>query len=161
MISRTSEYAIRSLSFMASRPRGEFHLALDMARELGIPAAFLGKVLQPLVVRGLLSSQRGRGGGFRLAQPPEQITLLSIVQALDQNEHGNSCSCPSAKLPNGHCCLLHTEQQKHEQAFHGFLEHTTLAAMAQSCTFPAQPASALPSHGSGNNAPVRLASSFS
>ena len=65
MISRTSEYAIRSLSFMASRPRGEFHLALDMARELGIPAAFLGKVLQPLVVRGLLSSQRGRGGGGR------------------------------------------------------------------------------------------------
>ncbi|MFM7280976.1 MAG: RrF2 family transcriptional regulator [Planctomycetia bacterium] len=157
MISRTSEYAIRSLSFMASRPRGEFHLALDMARELGIPAAFLGKVLQPLVVRGLLSSQRGRGGGFRLAQPAEQITLLSIVKALDQNEHGSDCGCPSAKMPDAHCCLLHTEQQKHEQQFHSFLERTTLAEMAQSCTFPAQPAAALPS---GNGA-VHLAGAFS
>lgn len=144
MISRTSEYAIRSLSFMASRPRGEFHLALDMAQELNIPAAFLGKVLQPLVVRGLLSSQRGRGGGFRLAQPPEQITLLSIVQALDQDGHDHGCGCPSAKLPNGHCCMLHTEQARHEQEFHGFLERTTLAQMAASCPHPAEPAAALP-----------------
>lgn len=131
MISRTSEYAIRSLTFMASRPPGEYHLALDMAQELGIPAAFLGKVLQPLVMRGLLHSQRGRGGGFRLAKEPAQISLLDIARSLDQ-ESLRPQSCPSNLSGDGSCCLLHTEKVAHERAFQQFLERTNLAQMAAS-----------------------------
>lgn len=133
MISRTSEYAIRSLTFMASRPPGEYHLALDMAQELGIPAAFLGKVLQPLVMRGLLHSQRGRGGGFRLAKEPVQITLLDIVRSLDQ-ESLRPQNCPSNLSGDGSCCLLHTEKVAHERAFHQFLQRTNLAEMAASAS---------------------------
>ena len=48
MISRSSEYAIRALTYMALQEADTFHLAQDMARELSIPPAFLGKVLQPL-----------------------------------------------------------------------------------------------------------------
>jgi Rrf2 family protein len=147
MISRTSEYAIRSLTFMASRPPGEFHLALDMAQELGIPAAFLGKVLQPLVMRGLLHSQRGRGGGFRLAQDPAQISLLSIVRALDQ-EDLRPQNCPSNLSGDGSCCLLHTEKVAHERAFQQFLERTNLAQMAASASLGKRiPVAALSSTG--------------
>jgi Rrf2 family protein len=132
MISRTSEYAVRSLSYMASRPRGEFLLALDMARELGIPAAFLGKVLQPLVLRGLLTSQRGRGGGFRLAKAPEAITLLAIVQALDQEEQAAADGCGPQSPADGACCVVHAEKRRHQREFRDFLERTTLAEMATS-----------------------------
>ena len=61
-IARSSEYAIRALTYLASWEGDGYCLARRMAEDLGIPAPFLGKCLQPLVVRGLLASQRGRCG---------------------------------------------------------------------------------------------------
>lgn len=80
MLSRPSEYAIRTLTFLAGEPRGIHFMARDMGSRLGIPEKFLAKVLQPLAARGFLHSLRGRNGGFALARDPAQITLLQIVQ---------------------------------------------------------------------------------
>ena len=58
-----------------------FHLAREMSEVLGIPAPFLGKILQPLVMRGVLESQRGRNGGFRLLGDPSEVTLMQIADS--------------------------------------------------------------------------------
>lgn len=83
-ISRASEYAIRAMTQMARLPEDRFVLSRDLARDLGIPAPFLGKVLQQMVARGMLVSQRGRNGGFKLAQPAGSISLYEVV---DSQEH--------------------------------------------------------------------------
>ena len=132
MISRSSEYAIRALTFLATESDGRHHLARDMAERLGIPAPFLGKVLQPLVLRGLLTSQRGRGGGFRLAKAPEAITLLAIVQALNHEEQAAADGCGPQSPADGACCVVHAEKRRHQREFRDFLERTTLAEMATS-----------------------------
>ena len=82
-ISQSSAHAIRVLTFLAQQPAGEFQLVRRLADALELPAPYLAKILQPLTNRGLLESQRGRGGGFRLARAPAELSLRQIVDALD------------------------------------------------------------------------------
>ncbi|HXQ28928.1 MAG TPA: Rrf2 family transcriptional regulator, partial [Gemmatimonadales bacterium] len=56
-------YAIRALTFLAERPRGEFSQVRDIAIGEDIPAPFLGKILPDLVRAGLLRSSKGPHGG--------------------------------------------------------------------------------------------------
>lgn len=126
MISRSSEYAIRALTYMAQQGTGTFHLAQDMARELGIPPAFLGKVLQPLVTRGILASQRGRGGGFRLARPPAEVTLADIIATQENLERSRQCVLGQGLCSDEHSCPLHHEWRSRTDSFLAKLDHMTL-----------------------------------
>jgi Rrf2 family protein len=126
VISRSSEYAIRSLTYMAQQGAGSFHLAQDMAQELGIPPAFLGKVLQPLVTRGILASQRGRGGGFRLALPPGEVTLADIIATQENLDRSRQCVLGQGQCSDEHSCPLHREWRSRTDSFLAQLDRTTL-----------------------------------
>jgi Rrf2 family transcriptional regulator, iron-sulfur cluster assembly transcription factor len=127
VISRSSEYAIRALTYMAQQEAGRFHLAQDMARELSIPPAFLGKVLQPLVTRGILGSQRGRGGGFRLALPAEEVCLAAIIATQENLERSRQCVLGQGQCSDQNSCPLHKEWRTRTDSFLAHLEHTSLA----------------------------------
>jgi len=83
--SRSAEYAIRSLVYLARIPEGKFAMARNIAQEEKIPAHFLAKILQELARKGMLSSNRGPSGGFSLRIPAAKIKLLDLVEALDGN----------------------------------------------------------------------------
>ncbi|MEP0846344.1 MAG: Rrf2 family transcriptional regulator [Phycisphaerae bacterium] len=105
MISRTVEYALRAMVWLASSPdRAQTTRAVAQATQ--IPASYLSKVLQTLVDAELLSSQRGLGGGFVLARPPERILVLDVVNAVDPIRRIRTCplrlSAHSVRL-----CALH------------------------------------------------------
>ncbi len=127
MISRSSEYAIRALTYMALQETATFHLAQDMARELAIPPAFLGKVLQPLVTRGILASQRGRGGGFRLIRPADQVFLAEIISTQENLERSRQCVLGQGECSNEHSCPLHHEWRSRTDSFLEQLAQTSLA----------------------------------
>ena len=57
--------------------------AVQISESTGVPVEYLRKVLQRLSRARLVASERGRGGGFRLARPAERITLLNIVEAIE------------------------------------------------------------------------------
>ena len=82
-LSRASAIAVFAVTLMAETEGDEPRQGRDLAEELGVPPDSLLKVMQQLVRSGLLSSSRGRAGGFRLARPPESITLLNVVEAVD------------------------------------------------------------------------------
>ena len=81
VITRATEYAIRTVIYLAQQPKEEIVLKKDICRTQEVTPAFLTKILQPLIKVGIVSSQRGVGGGFLLAKDPAQITLLDILQA--------------------------------------------------------------------------------
>lgn len=82
-LSRASAIAVFAITLMAETEKDEPRQGRDLAEELGVPADSLLKVMQQLVRSGLLLSSRGRAGGFRLARPPENISLLDVVEAVD------------------------------------------------------------------------------
>ncbi len=91
IITRATEYAIRAVLFMASKPRGELVLKKDICREQDITPAFLTKILQPLIKLGIVGSHRGVGGGFYLMKDPADITLLDVIKAEEGPLYLNLC----------------------------------------------------------------------
>jgi Rrf2 family protein len=126
MISRASEYAIRSLTYLSMQQPGTYHLARDMAQRLGIPAPFLAKILQPLVARGLVESQRGRSGGFRLAQESAEITLFQVVDAQEHLGKVRQCMLGQAECSDERACPLHHYWKRTSDEYLAVLASTTL-----------------------------------
>lgn len=91
VITRATEYAIRTVIFLAQQPLDEIVLKKDICRTQDVTPAFLTKILQPLIKAGIVSSQRGVGGGFLLAKDPAGITLLDILQAEEGPLKLNHC----------------------------------------------------------------------
>jgi Rrf2 family protein len=87
LLSRTAQLALAALPLLDPRgPSGPGRLTRDLASEAGLPAPFLAKVLERLAETGILRSRRGRGGGFVLGRPAEEITLADVVLALEGKE---------------------------------------------------------------------------
>ena len=126
-ISRSSEYAIRALTYLAANKDQErYFLVRDIAEELSIPAPFLGKVLQPLVSRGLLASQRGRRGGFKLLGSAKEVTLFEIVDAEDHLGRPRQCFLGQAECSDERACPMHEYWKGSHSKFLDELANTTL-----------------------------------
>ncbi len=82
-ISRSAEYALIAVGYIAGNHKDGAILATRISEEYSIPLVYLVKILQQLVRTGVLRSKRGPRGGFFLARPAEHITLLQIVEAVD------------------------------------------------------------------------------
>ena len=107
LYSRSAEYAIRSVAHLAALPPGEYALAKKIAAETGIPSHFLAKILQDLARDGFLKSSKGPGGGFRLGQPAEEISMLRIVEAIDGAGRFDRCIGGSPECSERVACGMH------------------------------------------------------
>lgn len=83
MLTMKTRYALKALGILAERGQGQATLIADISDREGIPRKFLEAILRELRQHGLLLAQRGRGGGYRLSRPPEEIALAEIIRALD------------------------------------------------------------------------------
>jgi len=81
-LTRAARYAIAAISFVAAQKTNAPIASHVMAQARGIPERFLLKVLKPLVSAGILTSLKGPNGGYALARPATQITLLDVVEVI-------------------------------------------------------------------------------
>jgi Rrf2 family protein len=75
------DYGIRALLALAAA--GAPQTAESLAGEQGLPPRFLGAILADLRRAGIVASQRGAEGGYRLAREPDAITIADVIRALD------------------------------------------------------------------------------
>lgn len=107
VITRATEYAIRTVIYLAQQPKEEIVLKKDICRTQDVTPAFLTKILQPLIKAGIVSSQRGVGGGFLLARDPGEITLLDILQAEEGPLKLNHCLVENGRCFRDSHCSAH------------------------------------------------------
>jgi Rrf2 family nitric oxide-sensitive transcriptional repressor len=105
MISQTVEYALRAMTYLASLECGATETSERIARQTKVPGGYLSKILRDLVVAGLISSRRGPNGGFSLARPPDAVSLLDVVNAVDPI--ARITKCPLGNPAHVHLCPLH------------------------------------------------------
>jgi Rrf2 family protein len=127
VISRTSEYAIRALAYLGTLKTRDWKLSRDIAEELGMPSPFLGKVLQTMAAVGIVESQRGRGGGFRLLRPARMVSLYEIVEPIDHLGDRRMCVLGQKLCGDEHACPLHEPWKRSRETFLAALRKTTLA----------------------------------
>jgi Rrf2 family protein len=82
-LTRAASYAIHALVYRASQKHNRPIASHHIAHARGIPERFLLKVLKPLVSARVLLSIKGPNGGYRLARPAGDITLLEVLEAVD------------------------------------------------------------------------------
>jgi len=107
LFSRQCEYAIRGVIFLALKQPGEWTSIKDLSARLDVPYHFLGKILQSLVRKGLLDSQKGPSGGFTLAVPAKDISLFRIIEAVDGPGFSEHCVLGFPECGGKNPCSVH------------------------------------------------------
>ena len=79
----STEWLLHSVTSLSMLGPGQVASAAQLSEHYDVPAAYLAKQLQTLVRAGVLSATTGPRGGFRLARPADEISLLDIVEAVD------------------------------------------------------------------------------
>ncbi len=126
--SNACDYAIRAAVHLAEHPDTLVALK-DITREESIPAPFVGKILQALVRADILQSVRGPRGGYALAHPPDRITLLMVVRAIDGTKALDGCVVGLGHCSSDMLCPLHDAFAPVRASIRACLEDTTLAEM--------------------------------
>jgi Rrf2 family protein len=82
-LSRTVEYAIQAMVQLAGYSQVAPVPCSRLAADGQMPERFLLQILRTLVTHGMLNSTRGVDGGYSLARPADQISLLEVIEAMD------------------------------------------------------------------------------
>lgn len=136
LFSRQCEYALQAVLYIALKPVGEMTSIKELTRKLRIPYHFLGKILQNLAGRGLLTSNKGPGGGFALALPASEITLFHIVEAIDGTEFMRSCVLGFPDCSGANPCAVHEKWGALRDAIYQMLVSKNIAQMATEMNKP-------------------------
>lgn len=99
-LTKRGDYAVRAMLALARADQGERLPVPRIADEMAIPVHFLPQVMGDLVRAGLVSATPGRGGGYRLARPAAEISLLDVVEAVEGDSRRRTCI-----LRGGPCAL--------------------------------------------------------
>lgn len=103
--SRTVSSAILALSCL-SRCGKSYYRSLDISRCTGVPQTNVARIMHLLRQAGIVEARRGVGGGFTMARPPERISVLEIIRAVDQNLENRRCLLGLPRGPEDRCCPL-------------------------------------------------------
>jgi Rrf2 family protein len=131
VITRATEYAVRTVIYLAQQPQDEIVLKKDICRTQEVTPAFLTKILQPLIKAGIVSSQRGVGGGFLLDKPAEEINLLDILQAEEGPLKLNHCLVDATFCERDSYCAAHEAWHEAQAAMVEILRHQNIAILAK------------------------------
>ena len=106
-LTREGDYAVRAMLALAAHESVEPLSSRRIAMEWGIPARFLVKVLGRLAEGRLVTATIGRNGGYRLARPAREISLLDIVLAIEGPPADTRCVIRGGPCAPDGRCLVH------------------------------------------------------
>jgi Rrf2 family protein len=126
ILSRTTEYALSVLAFMATRNQ-KMYAAEVLHQELKIPRQYLRRLLTDLSKKGFIISTRGRSGGFVFARDMSTINIAQIIDALEGADAMNTCLLGFTACIAGHPCVMHDLWAESRSKVIETLTRTTLA----------------------------------
>ena len=125
-LSKTTEYALRTLAHMAAQ-KSSTCSADFLHRELHIPKKYLQKLLTSLSRKGLITATRGRNGGYVLAKRSTRIYLSDIIDAVEGFRSSPSCFFGFKQCALENPCALHGVWTEAERAVITALSSTRLS----------------------------------
>jgi Rrf2 family protein len=132
MFSKSCKYAIRAVLYLAINTDKEVKLGVEeLASTLDVPKHFLGKILQQLAKNNMVSSTKGRNGGFYLSKKNKAQNLLTVIKLIDGKGIFTDCILGLANCSNEKPCPYHDSIQKVRQEFLLQLKDETIAASAK------------------------------
>lgn len=132
MFSKSAKYAIKAVIYLALHTDEENKvLVRDMHREVNVSESYLAKLLQDLSRHGVISSSKGRGGGFYLSAANRKHTLMDVIKVIEGPEPIHACVLGISSCDSDNPCALHHLVGPGKMAFNRVLETTTLDAVVE------------------------------
>lgn len=127
---RRSDYGIRAMLYLA-RHDGNRVKSSEIAEAMDLPKDFLHQVLQGLQRTGYVNSRPGRTGGYQIARPPEAVSLLDVIEAVDGPLDPGECALNGFPCHWVEVCAVHTVWTEARDALRGKLDSASLAELAE------------------------------
>ncbi len=110
MFSKTCEYAIKALIFIAQKTNNERKVGIrDVAEGIDSPEHFIAKILQTLSKRGFVNSSKGPNGGFYMDENTLEVTLADVVKEIDGDKILYGCGIGLKQCSETHPCPIHND----------------------------------------------------
>lgn len=134
-LSLRGEYALRALLVLGLEYGESVVRIQTISQHQNIPKRFLEQILNDLKSAGIVQSRRGVAGGYRLAKPPEAITLAAVVRHVEgalapvscvSERFYEKCSCPDESR-----CAIRSAMKEIREAVVRVAERVTIAELCQ------------------------------
>jgi Rrf2 family protein len=144
-LSLRGEYALRALLVLGLHYGEDVVRIQTISDQQNIPKKFLEQILNDLKSIGAVSSRRGADGGYRLARPPQNITLAGVVRHIEgalapvscaSDRFYERCTCPNEAL-----CPIREVMKQVREAVVTIMEQVTVADLVEKARKLAEPAS--------------------
>lgn len=129
-LTKRGDYAVRAMIALA-RDGAELQSARTIAAEMAIPPRFLPQVMGDLARADLVEGVTGRSGGYRLAAAAADISLLTIVEAVEGTSRRETCVLRGGPCGRDAACAVHAAFCAAEEAMIGELDSVTLADVSR------------------------------
>lgn len=128
---RPVEYAIRALIYLAQLPKGRRATAEEIAQAEDLSAHHLSKILNTLVRKKAVETQRGPGGGYQLVRDPALITLWELMGHFSSQEAIEQCAIGWEACTDERPCPLHDRWVELRSEVHLYLQTVTIADLVE------------------------------
>ena len=142
------EWALHCCAVLAVVPPDQGLTAAKLSEFHGVPGAYLAKHLQALTRAGVFEAVPGRNGGYRLARPAKDVTILEVVEAVEGRTRAFTCSEIRQRGPAGGpkseykgVCGIARVMYDAEEAYRESLRNVTINDLLGSFLQHASPAS--------------------
>ncbi len=127
MLSKTCEYALRAMIYIAQHSKGGNMVNLKaIAESISSPQLFVGKILQGLSKQGYLQSSKGRYGGFYISDKEAKHSLADIISAIDGDKMFKGCGLGLPSCSEHNPCPIHNQYKKARELLYQTYSQTTL-----------------------------------
>ncbi len=123
-----TQYAIRALAHLA-RSGGDSAARISVAQNISVK--YLEGILNQLKLSGIVVSDRGRGGGYRLAKPASEILMIDIVAAMEGELKSVECVDDSSACSMGSFCMPRRFWQGLKDSVESYLKSVNLGDLAE------------------------------
>ena len=142
-LSTKGRYAVMAMTDLAGRGGERAISVAEIAERQQISQAYLEQLFSRLRRRGLVTSHRGPGGGYRLARPASETTVADVVMAVDEPLRATRCAGGKAGcMMHGARCLTHDLWEETGRRIQGYLASVSLADVLSGRLGGGEPAAA-------------------
>lgn len=130
LITRDTDYGIRALVYVAKN-KDRVVSVRELVEELGVPRAFIRKLMQKLTRKKILCSYKGKNGGFELAKEPSKIKLINLMKIFQGKVVLDECMFKKRVCPNIKTCKLKKKLDRIERKVKEELKSIRLSSLLE------------------------------
>jgi len=134
-LTKKADYGLISLRHLAVATNGQSASAKDISDTYHIPLPILSKVLQKLAKGGLLTSEQGTNGGYRLSRPAHKISTLEAIRTIDGPIILTSCFTDHSGCNQSEACTVREPLRRVHEGILRLLASISIADLGQDGPF--------------------------